>query len=164
MRERSCAQFQLEALLSFLFHTQKWTVVKENRSRTNRSFKTPNYPARKFLVWVWFGFFFYIFLEIYLFIYFISMSTPLHSSDIPEEAIRPHYRWLWATMWLLGIELQTSGRAVSALNPWAISPAPEVFTYICTSAAIVHTNVNWNSFPRYNMKFNHALILFFIDT
>ena len=35
----------------------------------------------------------------------------------------PHYRWLWATMWLLGIELRTSGRAVSALNRWAISPA-----------------------------------------
>ena len=27
-------------------------------------------------------------------------------------------------MWLLGFELRTSGRAVSALNRWAISPAP----------------------------------------
>jgi hypothetical protein len=27
-------------------------------------------------------------------------------------------------MWLLGIELRTSGRAVCALNCWAISPAP----------------------------------------
>jgi len=27
-------------------------------------------------------------------------------------------------MWLLGIELRTSGRAVGALNHWAISPAP----------------------------------------
>jgi hypothetical protein len=26
-------------------------------------------------------------------------------------------------MWLVGIELKTSGRAVSALNHWAISPA-----------------------------------------
>jgi hypothetical protein len=33
------------------------------------------------------------------------------------------YRWLWTTMWLLGIELRTSGRAVSVLNHWAISPA-----------------------------------------
>jgi hypothetical protein len=38
------------------------------------------------------------------------------SSDTPEGGIRSHYRWLWATMWLLGIELRTSGRAVSALN------------------------------------------------
>jgi hypothetical protein len=27
-------------------------------------------------------------------------------------------------MWLLGFELRTSGRAVGALNHWAISPAP----------------------------------------
>ncbi|EDL00869.1 mCG146982 [Mus musculus] len=27
-------------------------------------------------------------------------------------------------MWLLGIELRTSGGAVSALNHWATSPAP----------------------------------------
>jgi hypothetical protein len=33
-------------------------------------------------------------------------------------------------MWLLGIELRTSGRAVSALNRRAISPAPGfVFIY-----------------------------------
>ena len=45
------------------------------------------------------------------------------SSDTPEEGIRSHYRWLGATMWLLGIELRTSGRAAKALNRWAISPA-----------------------------------------
>jgi hypothetical protein len=33
-----------------------------------------------------------------------------------KRALDPHYRWLLATMWLLGIELSTSGRAVSALN------------------------------------------------
>ena len=42
----------------------------------------------------------------------------------PEEGTRPHYRWLWATMWLPGIELRTFGRAGNALNHWAISPAP----------------------------------------
>jgi hypothetical protein len=52
------------------------------------------------------------------------MSTLWLSSDTPEEGIRSHYRWLWATMWLLGIELRTSWRTVSALNHWAISPAP----------------------------------------
>jgi hypothetical protein len=44
------------------------------------------------------------------------MSTLLLSSDTPEEGIGSHYRWLWATIWLLGIELRTSGRSVSALN------------------------------------------------
>ena len=53
-------------------------------------------------------------------IYFISMSTPLLSSDTPEEGIQCHSRWLWATMWVLGTELRTSGRAVCALNRWAL--------------------------------------------
>jgi hypothetical protein len=35
---------------------------------------------------------------------------------VPEEGIRFHYRWLSATIWVLGIELRTSGRTVSALN------------------------------------------------
>jgi hypothetical protein len=47
------------------------------------------------------------------------ISIPLLSSDTPEEGIRSHYRWLWATMWLLGIELRTCGRVVGALNRWA---------------------------------------------
>jgi hypothetical protein len=29
-----------------------------------------------------------------LFIYFMYMSTPLLSSDTPEEGIRSHHRWL----------------------------------------------------------------------
>ena len=60
-------------------------------------------------------------LSYILFIYFMYISTTLISSDIPEKGTRSHYRWLWAIMWLLGIELRTSGRAVSALNHWAIS-------------------------------------------
>jgi hypothetical protein len=53
------------------------------------------------------------------------------SSDTPEDGIGSHYKWLWATMWLLGIELRTSGRAVrfSALNHWAISPTPRWFLF-----------------------------------
>jgi hypothetical protein len=31
----------------------------------------------------------------------------LQLSDTPENAIKSHYRWLWATMWVLGIELRT---------------------------------------------------------
>ena len=44
----------------------------------------------------------------------------------PEKGIRAHYGWLWATMWLLRFELRTFGRAVSALNRWAIPPALEL--------------------------------------
>jgi len=46
------------------------------------------------------------------------------SSDTSERDIGSHYRWLWVTMWLLGFELRTSRGAGSALNRWAISPAP----------------------------------------
>ena len=45
-----------------------------------------------------------------------------------EEGAKSHYRWLWATMWLLGIELRTSGRAGCALNHWAISLAPSLLS------------------------------------
>jgi hypothetical protein len=61
------------------------------------------------------------------------MNTLLLSSDTPERDIRSHYRWSWATMYLLGIELRTSGRTVSALNRWAISPAP---SEVCNDAFI----------------------------
>jgi hypothetical protein len=40
------------------------------------------------------------------------MSTLSLPSDTPEKGSGFHYRWLWATMWLLEIELRTSGRAV----------------------------------------------------
>ena len=40
-----------------------------------------------------------------------------------EKGTRSYYRWLWATIWLLGIEFRTFGRAGSALNHWVISPA-----------------------------------------
>jgi hypothetical protein len=59
----------------------------------------------------------------------IYLLFMLLSSNITEEGIGSHYRWLWSTMWLLGIELRTSGRAVSALNLWAISPAPNTCFY-----------------------------------
>ena len=45
---------------------------------------------------------------------------------VAEEGLRSHYGWLWATMWLLGFELRTFRRAVSALTCWAISPAPDI--------------------------------------
>ena len=58
------------------------------------------------------------------FIYLFYTSALSLSSDTPEEGIGSQYRWLWATMWLLGFELRTYRRAVSALTHWAISPAP----------------------------------------
>jgi hypothetical protein len=47
---------------------------------------------------------YYYYLKMYL-------LCVLHSTCMPEEGARSHYRWLWATMWLLRIKLRTSGRA-----------------------------------------------------
>jgi hypothetical protein len=57
-----------------------------------------------YLLWrpVGFFLFFLFFLKIYLFIYFMYVSTLSLSSDTPEEVTGSHYRWLWATMRLLG--------------------------------------------------------------
>ena len=61
---------------------------------------------------------------LFFFFFKVYVSTLPLSPDTPEEGIRSHHIWLWATMWLLGSEPRTSGRAVSAPNRWAISPAP----------------------------------------
>lgn len=49
------------------------------------------------------------------------------------EVIVSHYRRLWATMWLPGIEFQASGRTVTVLNCWAIiSPTQKIiFLSVC---------------------------------
>jgi hypothetical protein len=49
------------------------------------------------------------------------------SSDTPEEGIRFHYRWLWATMWLLRIEIRSSGRALGALTA---EPPPQPLDHL----------------------------------
>jgi hypothetical protein len=68
------------------------------------------------------GLFYYYLILFYGYECSICMYT-----NIPEEGLRSRYRWLWATMWLLGIELMISGKAASALNPWLISQAPTGF-------------------------------------
>jgi hypothetical protein len=84
------------------------------------------------------------------------MSILLLSSDTPEECIGSHYRRLWATMWLLGIELQISGRAVSALNHWAISPALSFTFYFVRKRS-------WYIGPG-DLTFSLSLSLFFFKT
>ena len=50
----------------------------------------------------------------------MNMSKLLLSSDTAEVG----HRWFLCSMWLLGIELRTSGRAASILSCWNISSAP----------------------------------------
>ena len=53
----------------------------------------------------------------------MHLAFCLHVCLQARREHRSHYWWLWATMWLLGIELRTFRKAGSALNQWAISPA-----------------------------------------
>jgi hypothetical protein len=74
----------------------------------------------------------------------MHISTLSLSSDTTEQGIGSHYRWLWATMWLLGIELRTSGGAASDLNLWAICPAWVMFVYVCVYVHVciyIHTYI-----------------------
>ena len=68
--------------------------------------------------------FFFFFLD--LFIYLLYVSTLWLSSDTPEEGVRSHYGWLWATMWLLGFELRTFGRAVGCSYPLSHLTSPNL--------------------------------------
>ena len=72
------------------------------------------------------------FLEIYFFAYMsilFALCLCDRNGHQTEEGSRSHYRRLWATMWLLGIEFRISGRTVGALNRWAISLAPGFYSY-----------------------------------
>ena len=63
-----------------------------------------------------------------LFIYFMYMNITVAGFRPPEEGIGSHNKWLWATMWLLGIELRTSGRTVSALISLSHHSSPLVLS------------------------------------
>ena len=99
-------------------------------------------------------FYFYFFLKIYL----LCIQC---FARIPEEGTRSHYRWLWANMWLLGIELRSSGRAARLLNYWAVSPAPNQFFKIITgtihSWRLLYFPIIWSS------SFSHSEMYFFVS-
>jgi hypothetical protein len=89
---------------------------------------------------------------------------------VPSEAQRGHWipwgwnhRQLWAAMWLLGIELRSSGRAANAVNHWTISPAPKVriLTTIHIFSEHAHCCNLHNIIPQKlktsHPKFNHFL-------
>jgi hypothetical protein len=65
--------------------------------------------------------FFFFFKDLFIITHKYTVAVFTHT----RGGVRSHYGWLWTTMWLLGFELRTFRRAVSALNHWAISPAPD---------------------------------------
>lgn len=75
--------------------------------------------------------FIFIFGE-WVFVLHLCLCTALWSTNRNQRGQWiPRYlnhRWLWASMWLIGIHPSFSARAASALNPWEISPVP-LFLY-----------------------------------
>jgi hypothetical protein len=65
-----------------------------------------------------------------------TISTP--SDWIPWDW---SYRQLGAIMWLLGVELRTSGRAVSALDCWATSSALSFFSVMSSHAVQLNSTL-----------------------
>ena len=63
--------------------------------------------------------------------------------DTPEEGIRSHYRWLWAILWLLEIELRISGRTASVLNHWTMSSVL-LFTFKNVSCVCMYVEEHKN--------------------
>ena len=81
-------------------------------------------------------------------------------SDTLKRQSNLIYRWLWATMWLLGFELRTSRKAISVLNYWAISP-PRYIVFLCD---VFYLSVeNRNNSQHYSTKWNHNIFPLWSD-
>jgi hypothetical protein len=66
-------------------------------------------------------------------------------SCIPEGSIRSHYRWLGAAMWVLGIQLRTSGKQPLLLTtePSLQSPTTvSIYSYACVTCTCAHTQIH----------------------
>jgi hypothetical protein len=108
-------------------------------------------PASCFFFSVSFLFFVLLPLLFFFFLRFIYYYTWVHCSCLPVEGVISHYGWLWATMWLLGFELWTFGRAVSVLTGWAISPAPPASSYCRLSHTMLLHLTSLSSYPTPSM-------------
>lgn len=81
-------------------------------------------------------------LCIWMFSVYLCLYTYTHAwyPWKPEKYHIPwnwSYRWMWITMWVLGIELKPSGRQPVLTNLWAIFPAPNFFL------RVIHFYFTW---------------------
>ena len=60
-----------------------------------------------------------------------------------EEDIKSPYRRLWATVWVLRIELRTFGSTASAVNYRALSPVLDYLLTVTISASHVYWHSTW---------------------
>lgn len=61
----------------------------------------------------------------------LCMLDACGGQEKASDLVNWSYRQLLPTVWVLGIELESSGRAVSVLNVWAISSSQDFFFCVC---------------------------------
>ena len=96
-----------------------------------------------------------IFLKkIFIYLLCIQYSVYLYACKT-EEGSRPHYRWLWASMLLVGIELKTFGGTGNALKHWAISPAliTTIFKLVKVCVILYLDNDSFVFLPNYTLGY-----------
>lgn len=67
-------------------------------------------------------------LHVYLCIMWMQILWPRRGSQMSWPW---SYRWLWVTVWVLGIKPRCSERAAGALRPWASFTTPKSWKYQC---------------------------------
>ena len=105
-----------ETVQPFLWPVPCWVNLTQARIREGRAL------WEKYLYNICLVASFWQFLSFYCFNYLFVMCTEfwLHVCFPGSRGRQSHCKWLWAIMWLLGIELSISRRATSALILWAI--------------------------------------------
>ena len=93
------------------------------------------------------GLFKRLFLPDFLFkkrfiLFYVYQCSVCMCTCVPEEGTRSHYRWLRATMWLIGIELRTSGRAVLLTAEPYFQPKNPLYTVDWGTNS--EMNFNWS--------------------
>lgn len=69
-------------------------------------------------------FFFYHFMSVLHKMYVCAWCPQKPEESVISPGTNWSFRWLWVTLWTLGIKPETSGGAASVLKHWATAPAP----------------------------------------
>jgi hypothetical protein len=155
----------LANMVESAFHTSTWEAEASQSFRV-WSLSVPHCqdsqsytltPSQKGLGMKFVFVFLFVCLFCFLIVSYVSKYTKCRFRHTGS-----HYRWLWATTWLLGIELRTSGRTVSALNHWAISPAHEIWwSQVWADEAIwFYTDYNREINTNMNFELSGQVLIF----
>jgi hypothetical protein len=94
------------------------------------------------------------FNDLFIFIFSVHhCCVCMRESDPLEQELQ-----LWAVMWVLGTEPRSSGRAVSALNCWAISIALFLILVLEKSLVVCQVSRTYQNFKCFLFNFYVSLV------